>query len=1092
MARLRSQNELILGLLDFLRTAQPGLDVKPGTVARDLFVDSQATEVAALYNELSRIATLQSLRLALGNDLDKLASNYGATRKLGRKSSGPVLLTFNSINADIPINRGETVSSRNGSTFVVQSNIVVSPVFANTYRATASQYRADLDLANIKDEFAVEVMVEASSTGIQGNISKYNIISTGISGISNVTNVLPFSGGTQSEDDAAFRSRVLAIFSGANTGTELGYKNAVLEDPSALDALVVMPGDDLMTRDGTQIFEDPETGERTIIAEGTGGKVDIYSLGSRLVEIVESYIYADKSNTGKPTNPANDFVLGQILDDAGKTITRRRLDNLEAGILPSQPVNNIIRVSGSISGSNFIRRRVDHLGRETGNYELIKDAGEFGGSPWGFDRLRWISDRISDLAEDKTKSTFNGQDALTYPNSRNINKAVQKVTVVNENSKVNPNNRTIIQLAHKPITSVTRVFNATTGERYIVSNQNPDGTTDINMTGRIFIAGKSLPSVSDALQVDYTWIFDYDPYIDYDGKKSNINPNPRQVNDSIDWGYSNAVRREQVSLIMSGSRLVANTTHPISSVVSVNAFEQHSTSVTLVNGRPAVVVPESVLSVISIVRNSDGTDLWNTSREDGTFSGFTIFLPTDGLSTLNDSVEVIYNAIDVFNADGYEGSFNSNVINIVPTIHATPGTIVECNYIANVSNLLPPTVLSQLPAIRNGNSFDTTESQLVGTQPTTHIFNNNVIVQNLRQAPSNLMFTVSGAVSPGIFTITGETLTKVGEAVFTVGTGGLTIQLSQAIRNKLNIPSNGSIPSNIKLARVVSVEKVQATSNFEVLSVDHIYDIKGYIIRDNKLFKSESVQDNTALAASQNRNILSFTEMILPRTADNQSNAPTVGDRLRVTFYYTTEDDIEHISFSKSGTLVSNKRFTTVNTVAISSGFSSGSSQSSTVSISAFNQPVTGNRYQGTYDYIAPVPNERITVRFNSNKLISDGTLALENARPINADVLLKESKAINVDTELAIVLFKEFENNSNTVIQNVQDAVTAAMDSPRLKTTIDSSDLVVIAQGVEGVDRVRVVRFNRANTAGSVLSIVARKNQFIKPNSIIITQEFR
>lgn len=1095
MARIRSQNELILALLDFFRTAQPNLDTKPGSVSRDLLVDGPSAQLSRLYNELQRISTLQSLRLALGNDLDKLGSNYGATRKQGTKASGPALLTFASIVSDIPINKGSIITARNGATFIVQTGVVVSQAFANTYRATASQFRSDLDLANITDQYAIEVMVTAAAPGIQGNISKYNLISTNISGVSNVTNAFPFGGGTLAEDDATFRSRILSVFSGANTGTSLGYKNAVLEDPSALDAIVVEPGDPLMTRDGTQVYVDPETGETTIISEGTGGKVDIYVLGTRIQEIIESYIYNDKSNTGNPTSTKNDFVLGQIAGDADKTVTRKRLDDLQAGVLPNQPVNNIVEVSGSITGNNYIQKSVDSLGRVTGNYELVKDDGVYGGSPWGFDRLRWISDRISGLVEDKTKGTFNGQDPLTFPNVQQIEGGTQRVNVSNENSKVLTPDRSFIQLAHKPITNVTRVFNVTTGERYVITNQNPDGTStnQFNQTGRIKISGSSLPAVSDTLQVDYTWVYSYDPYIDYDGKISNINPNPRSVGDSVDWGYSNAVRREESLLVSGGSVLTVTVAHPISAVISVNVFQQENATVTMVNGRLAVVVSQVAANVISIIRDFDGTDLWNTSVANGSFSGFTVFLPTDGLANVGDQVVVTYNAIDVFNADGTEGSFDSNIITIVPSSTAVAGNIVEVNYIANVNVLLPTTVLSQLPAIRNFNSFDIISASGIGTQPTTNVYDiDGNVQQNLRQAPSNLSFNVSGSVSPGVFTITGTSVSKVAEAVFTIGTNGLTIELSSAARSALNINSNTSIPSGLEIIRVVSVEKVQATSNFEVLSVDNVYDIKGYILKNNSFFKSESVMDTPQLAQSQGRNLLSSTQFRLPATIENEENVPVVGDKIRITFYYSISNDTENVSFSKSGTLVSNKRFGIVNSIAISSGFTSGASQSATLTVSNFNQPLTGNRYQSVYDYLAPVSNERITIRYNLNKLIGDATLNVENVRPISADVLVKQAISIRIDVTINIVLFPEFVNNSITVKQNVQDAITAALNATKLNTTIDSSDLIVVAQGIEGVDRARILFFNEADEAGSVLSISAGKNEYLQANEVIVNIETR
>src|SRR5690606_17145587 len=102
------------------------------------------------------------------------------------------------------------------------------PLYINLYRATASKYRADLDFVGIQDQYAVEVMVEATSAGVSGNISKYAINSSTNQYISNVTNVLPFGGGQTAESDSSFRDRILASFNGSNTGTALGYRSAVI------------------------------------------------------------------------------------------------------------------------------------------------------------------------------------------------------------------------------------------------------------------------------------------------------------------------------------------------------------------------------------------------------------------------------------------------------------------------------------------------------------------------------------------------------------------------------------------------------------------------------------------------------------------------------------------------------------------------------------------------------------------------------------------------------------------------------------------------------------------------------------------------
>src|SRR5690606_6981821 len=351
--------------------------------------------------------------LSLGSELDAIASNYGAARRQGSKSTGTALLTFSEIESDIPISKGSILTASNGASFVVTSSLTVSVINKNTYRATAQKYRSDLNFVNIDDEYAVSVSVEATTIGNGGNISRYSLTSTTISGVSGVTNPSSFAGGSPAESDSAFKRRILGIFSGSNTGTATGYRDTVLADPDVIDAIVVGPGDPLRTRDGTQIYT-AEDGTKTITSEGTGGKVDIYAYGYRLQEIIDSFVYFDKSNRDDPTDVSNDYVLGQIETDEGKTVSRKRIDDLEAQELPDQPVTNILDVSGSSSGANFVVKSTDSLGRVTGNYELVYDTGVYAGSPWGFDRLRWVDDRIRNLPEDITKGKFNSQDSTGF------------------------------------------------------------------------------------------------------------------------------------------------------------------------------------------------------------------------------------------------------------------------------------------------------------------------------------------------------------------------------------------------------------------------------------------------------------------------------------------------------------------------------------------------------------------------------------------------------------------------------------------------------------------------------------------------------
>jgi len=56
MVTIRSVNEIIANLIDFFRMAQPNLDTKPGTVARDLFIEGPSSQLSLLYDELQSVS----------------------------------------------------------------------------------------------------------------------------------------------------------------------------------------------------------------------------------------------------------------------------------------------------------------------------------------------------------------------------------------------------------------------------------------------------------------------------------------------------------------------------------------------------------------------------------------------------------------------------------------------------------------------------------------------------------------------------------------------------------------------------------------------------------------------------------------------------------------------------------------------------------------------------------------------------------------------------------------------------------------------------------------------------------------------------
>jgi hypothetical protein len=1363
MVSIRSVNEIILNLIDFFKLTQPDLDTKPGTVSRDLFIDAPASQIALLYDELAGVANKQSLRLVSGTDLDKLAKNFGVARQQSNKSTGVALLTFSSLNSPINVNKGDTITSNSGLTFSVVNGVSILPASINYYKSVAAKYRNELYSVGISDTLAFEVTVISSTSGTVGNIGKFTLKRTNIPGISNVTNINSFIGGTDQESDASFRSRVLSTFSGSSVGTVLGYQNIALATTGVIDAAVIEPGDPLMTRDGTETITNAD-GSKTIINEGTGGKVDIVVLGNFLQQNTDSFIYQDKSNNNDPTDSKNDFILGQIAGDENKTINRKRIDNIANNQLPQQPVNKILQITGSISGSNFAEKTVDSYGRISGNYELLKDTGVYNGSPWGFDSIHWVSDRISLFQDERVKGQNNGQDPTSFTGLLEIPKAQQIIPIVNEDSEVT-SDRSIIKLLHTPASNVTRVFNVNTGERYIVVSQNLDSTSGLNTSGRIKISGNTLPVQTDVLQVDYNWTVEYDQYSDYDGLKNTSNI--RNVVDSIDWGFSSKVKNEYIlfKLDATNNFYVGNAIHPISTVVSANQFEEADAIVSIVTsgiftGRLSIKLerlPAIIDTIDSVKLKHSDTEVYFTAQQDGTFTNSSevvgvnlvystsIVLPIDTPANVGDKLTVRFNSKDVYHQNNSVGNSSGTQINIPSSqVDSTANTVgLLVSYIAN-TNQLYSSAISSLPASRSGNGYllsnnlgfnnvnisniskrefqsvklntsnqlyidlnissqdySLDQSQILslvrlsdgyelwnsdypGTiingdngnyqlilsgynSPTTldkvlaiyyatdksrfqpftyqnklikyridqvnknslnqklfiklnnfesqtglsfsvlepntdselfavndgyivengssaiigsmsvdfstlldinnkkikiydsssinngiydivsyNLSNNTIVINNSLNSinknqiciirlldgkeiwnsnglididnnqlilPSDILaeendlafilyyeyinlkqstprissILTDQVINSGTITVSGTSITKVANAVFTATNTGLKLNLSEAVRKSLGLSSNASIPSNIKLVRISKLEKVTTINNSsdEILSILNEYDLKNTKLQENSFYLEDFIADSS----------LQNLEFVLPSTNNNTSttdsqNLPKLGDRLRVTFYYTTENDSENLSYTKNGTLYSNKKFILFNKIFVNSGFKS--SLSSRLTFNTINQPNIGARYTVFYDYLAPKPNERISIEYNYNKIISDVTFNVENSRPINADVLVRQAKPILIDLTMNIVISESSLGVSNTVIQSVKDQLSTALNSNTLAAVIDQITLINIAQGVSGVARARVVYLNKTGVTGQVLTLTAQKDEYFVSNNVIVNTETR
>jgi hypothetical protein len=943
---------------------------------------------------------------------------------------------------------------------------------SGVYAANASRLRLELDTAGITDEYAIEVPVEAVSPGAAGNISKYSLTSASVPGISAVTNLETFSGGANVESDATFRARILSIFAGSNIGTALGYINTLRADTRVVDVLAVEPGDPLMTRDGTQVSVD-SSGKKIVVDPGTGGKVDLYIQGQATEEAIESYIYKDLSGKGDPTDAKNDYILGQRGISTALNFQQRRRESIRAGTLPLQPVLEILSVSGGSSGANFIQKYIDESGNEVGNFELVADTGAFGSSPFGFDKLRWISNNIKLEDEVIIKGIFNGQDATTFSDVQSFPNIHQQITLKNEAATLSSTDRATLTLQHVPIIAVDRVYNATTGERYTVSNSNPDGAVgEANTTGRITIAGNTLPVATDNIEVSYLWDNIYDPDIDFDDLSALSNF--RTVQDSIDWGFSNRVELEEELLLYSTvDGYYVTVTHPVSRVIDVSTIQEEVSA--NVGGKITVSTP--IVNILSIVDDVN-KEVFYTKLSNGSYTGSEITLPTDTTLPLGAAATVKYNVTDRFSPDGYDlGTFTGTQVKL-PNVSDLPiGTTMYVSYVADITSILPTTSLLSLPATGNQNAF-TVALITSGIQPITNLYSGSTIVRNLRYAPSYLRINLQGTPSRGRLTIIGHTLQKV-EDIVTVTQNGLALDLQSSILNSLGL---SNIPASGFVARLESVERV-TVANDTVSSVDFSFDTLNYELLDNRY------SDGTGFVNS----LLSRTQISLSETQSNLDNSFTTGQKLRVVYYYCDTNNSESLVAGASGVYVSKYKYAYVSSIAVASGFTNTSGiVSGNITITGMNQPISGTGYLTTYTYTAPKEGERITLKYNYNKLITDSTFAIEKVRPVTADVLVKQASALVVDIGMKIVVASNAVANTSSILQSVEQTLTVFTTATGLNTTLDASDLISAAYQVAGVDRVVITKFNLSGKTGVVKSISADRNQYIVPGEVSIVEDSR
>ena len=462
---------------------------------------------------------------------------------------------------------------------------------------------------------------------------------------------------------------------------------------------------------------------------------------------------------------------------------------------------------------------------------------------------------------------------------------------------------------------------------------------------------------------------------------------------------------------------------------------------------------DTIDNVISIRRDSDNLELYNTNISDGSFDARVIYLPSDSVGSIDDEVTVFYNKIELFDINKSDGSFYNNII-ILPSesildaedlldtseLLYLSGDNIYVRYVADVSSVHSNTSLSNLP-ITGGD----TSNLLIGTESVSVSDANQPIFFGYddsgdpssitRFSPSNLKIEVSGISKPGKIKVTGTTVNRyVIDVTAGVSKSGFTFEVDSEIESLLGLTS---IPSNIGIARV---DKVCTLDDND--EIDEEFDILGYYLNDITY----------DIGAAQVDSDLENYQFTLPSTSTNSSISVSSGDTIRIYLLLYNSENYEELYFSSSESRISNNRFGRIDRISVSSGFRSVSGNIiGSIKLACSNQPSDGETYYVDYDFLAPKEGERITVSYNVNKLIIDSTVQMERVRPVTADILVKEAEELTVDVEGTLLINDNALSETDKITENVINSVTNLLNTSTLSSIVDYSDIISVAASENG-----------------------------------------
>lgn len=209
-----------------LGVTAPGLSLEIGTTERKI-IDACAESISEAYMDTYLLNASMDIDTKSGTDLEQFVGIFGFGRLQGRRATGVVTFSLGyPATQDMPIGFGIQV--------YVPANLINSstPLFFSTTQTVVIS----------QGTTSVDAPAECTIIGSIGNTPSNTVTGFGTgTGVATVTNLSPFSGGTDTESDDQLRARFKATFLRNVTGTADFYTGLMLQSQYTSRVKIIGP-----------------------------------------------------------------------------------------------------------------------------------------------------------------------------------------------------------------------------------------------------------------------------------------------------------------------------------------------------------------------------------------------------------------------------------------------------------------------------------------------------------------------------------------------------------------------------------------------------------------------------------------------------------------------------------------------------------------------------------------------------------------------------------------------------------------------------------------------------------------------------------